>query len=348
MTTTPLPDELAALLGLPSATLHLAASPPPEELPQARGLDRAASAAAHFDPRTAAGPPLPLALPARSPLVLSRAFSEPAVFLVEPRGPFTLLRGMVDPLDGEGGLLVADSRTGPVSLRQGAWLLDLDAGRVQIWRLPAEPGPRLRGEARAPRAEPPPWPGLEALTEGYSCPTWLERRVRMLAASADPLDGLVAAGMLHRLWSPGDRPERQRALQAALAGAAPMVGPIRAWLAGVPAWEGLEEEARLRALALAVEIEGLAELLQESEPDARAGASRVLAARDDLASIAAALAIAGRPPGPWHEAILAADRAAFQHSAALADTLLLDADDPWLLAVGRAEPEAWWGGLIRT
>ncbi len=346
MTTKPLPDELSALLGVPAATLHLDALPPPDELPQAKSLDSAAPVASFFAEGTAAGPPLPLALPARAPFTLSRAFGEPAAFLVEPEGPFTLLRGMVDPLDAPDGLLVADSRTQPVSLRQGAWLLDLDAGRVQIWRLPAESGPRLRAEASPLPAEPPPWPGLEALTEGYSCPSWLERRVKMLASSPDPLNRLVAAGMLHRLWSPADRTERQRALRAAMAGDAPMVGSIRRWLVTVPAWEALEEEVRLRALALTAEIEALAELLLEDELSGRAAASRVLACRDDLASIATVLAIAGRPEGAWHEAILASDRAAFHHSAALADALFLDADDPWLQAVARVEPDAWWGALI--
>lgn len=346
MTTKPLPDELAALLGLSAASLHLDAPPPLDDLPQAKGLSPNATAASCFDPRTAAGPPLPLVMPARAPFALSRAFRDPGAFLIEPEGPFALLRGMVDPLNAEGVLLVADSRAHPVTLRQAGWLLDLDAGRVQVWRLPAETGPRLRTEERAPRVEPPLWPGLEALTEGYSCSPWLERRVRMLAGSSDPLNGLVAAGMLHRLWSPADREERQRALRAAMAGSAPMVGSIRQWLAHVPAWEGLEEEARLRALALAAEIESLAELLLEDELDARAAASRTLASRDDLASLAAVLAIAGRPQGAWHDAILAADRAAFQHSAALADALFLDADDAWLLAVARVEPDAWWGALI--
>jgi len=347
MLTQSLPTVLAKLLGPLPAELRLDAPAPKAGLPAGfvhppeRDLD------ALIDPAEASGPPMPIEAPG-APFRLARTANRPMVFIYEPGGPYTVLRGTVYETGSDDRLLVINSSHEPVTVREDRWLLDLDRGHAQAWLLAPEEGPRL---SPPPQGDPglavPDWPGTQSFLGTLTSPPWLLRRAELLSASVDPLDLLCAVGLLIRLWSPTSAEDRRAALQAAMAGDPPIAARARTWLIQVPDWDGVRAAILDRAADLLERLQDLPLLAEQDRALAQAAAGRFLADRDDLASLQASLLTAGHDGAVLLHALEDLDRAVVDHSALLSDLLVLDVDDPWLRAIGRAEPEHWWGALVR-
>lgn len=339
-----LPPDLHALVDALDAEVVVDARRPDPPAHAARALARPVDVRAVLAPGAPPAPEQRIVVPS-APFALARLVALPDVVRLVTVQTCSVLRGAVVAEDGRA--LVFDTAAAPMTVLHGDWLIDAASGRVRVWTITRADTPAALAPEGGDDLPVPDWPGLEALLGERSCPDWLRHRLDMLASSPDPVDRLVAAGLLVRLWTPADRAERARALADARARRPEPTTAVRRWLAGFSAWPVLEEVVLDRAGRLEGDLARLADLALEDEETAQGAASQAVAERDDLASLVCVLDLAGRPAVAARTGVARVDRAAAIHGAALAELALVDETDPWLGAVYTKEPERWWGQLLR-
>lgn len=319
------PDhEAARILGVPAEQVRLLAALPAADPGAAQGFAPGGLAEACADLR--AWHPEPLA-----GLRVYRSRRRPGAVQLAAAAVVAVHRGAPhhhhDLVAIEGDALVE------VRLDADRAVLRLAAGEVVLLGLP-DPLADLAGAEPEPAAVPA--PPVEAWTEGLAVDRWLAEEVGRLARSAAALDRIAAAGLLSRLWAPGETP---------VARAARPTERARAWARGLDpaALDRAEREAVDEAARLHDRIDAVARL---DDAAARAAVGALVVDRDDLQSVRRALRLAGR--GDRLDAALAAvDADARSAASVLAGRLPALADDPdglrWA-AVAWQEPGAWWAG----
>lgn len=339
---TTLPPALARLVQARTATLVQDIPCPHHDGQRGRSAPVRASIEELLDPIKGAGTAVPIALEG-PPFGLAHLPGHPKVVLLLAEEPVSILRG--SPLPATHDRIAFDTTDESTSLLAGRWLLDVEEGHVRLWQVELEDEPSL-APSQDSTVEVPDWPGLDALLAGLGCPEWLRARIEVLVDSPDPVDRLVAAGLLVRLWQPRSRPERAQALQEAMAGDPQPQGRVREWLARLEHWSELEAEILDRVTRLLSDLEGLVQLIDDELDPLQAAASQIVADRDDLASLEAVVRLAGHDPTTIAAALSQLDLSVAVHGAILTDHLVLDPDSQWLQAVRSSEPEHWWGQLL--
>jgi hypothetical protein len=184
----------------------------------------------------------------------------------------------------------------------------------------------------------------------------LARAVRRYAESPRALDAIAAAGQLLRAWRwPGTVEADIARLDRILDGCAGSVlRDVEGWVESIPAdvLDHLEDDAMADVDGLLDAIECLRPALMErDEIVVQSIATGVLLARHDLACVATALLVAGRPAlTTTLEDVV--DRCAAQHATVLHHLLVEHPAprtfDPGLVEADTAATTAWWLQLERT
>jgi hypothetical protein len=350
--------ELLAHAELPESKVGLAASPSPMAEPLLMLVERSP----HFTPQALVPPPVADAsLPIGSapvtralgyedvPISVVRWDTSAAVIVIEVDPPARAVHrsGLVHAWR-EGALIV--------ELASAPFAIDVEGlpSAVMLVGEPANASERrgarlylLRIEGRARASIVPSDLALRAVLSGFACEAWLEAKATDLLRSGTAVGHAAALGLLARLWTPKSASDRTRVLD----GEPTVRDRVEADAARMPPDRSIE--IARAAIELARELERwLTELgtLAASRPsDAREIARRIIARRDELASIAEYFRASTNVEGA-RDLDRALERADAEASAQLSAFSVAPelGDDELVLAVHWQEPDAWWGSFVEA
>lgn len=269
------------------------------------------------------------------------------LFIGREQGTIRPLFGTVHPTD-DGLALDGRGEAAAVQIvtERGEHVVITHNGVTTVYDLDRPSDPSL-DELRKWKPEVFTWsqepPSMAHLIADLSCQPWLRDTAGALQQSVLPLDRFASAGLLARLWEPGDRTERQAVIEGRLEQPA---SRALAWVKNLSEKE-LDELERLAEVEASSLIDDLAELDRAAAEDPDSVllevARSIIVKRDNLASAQYLLLTVKR--GRQLSRLLAeADRAAVVRLSAFPERESFE-DDPRLQAVFVTEPDAWWGAF---